>query len=106
MEKTIITDVPEHLERVLIRPLVENFCYNYMNQNKLENFTIKYVEYNKELQAGKADIYFNISAGNYTHIVLKIPIHKKSVNGKVQLTVDDPVIEISNNDPPYGKKKF
>lgn len=104
--KSAITDVPEHLERVLLRPLVETFCYNYMYQNKMENFTVKSVEYIKETQSGKADVYFAVSDGKYTHIVLRIPVHKKSVNGKIQLVVDDPTIEILNTDPPRGRKRF
>lgn len=104
MSKSIITDVPEHLERVLLRPLVENFCYNYMYQNKLDTFTIKYVEYTTEAHAGKADVYFSKPNGKYTHILLKIPVHKKVVNGKTHVTVDDPIIEIVNSDSPRSKK--
>jgi hypothetical protein len=104
--KSVITDVPEHLERVLLRPLVEIFCYNYMYQNTMENFTIKSVEYNKETQSGKADVYFSISDGKYLHIVLRIPVHKRHTGGKIQLVVDDPMIEILNTDSPRGGKRF
>jgi hypothetical protein len=106
MGKVTISDNPEHIERVLIRPLVENFCYNYMYQNNLENFTIKMVEYIKDSQAGKADVYFSVKDGTYSHIVLKIPIVKRHINGKIQVTVDDPIIEILNKDNPRIKKRF
>ena len=103
--KAPIIDVPEHLERALLRPLVENFCYNYMYSNKLDNFTIKFVEYFKESQVGKADVYFSCNDGSYTHLLLKIPVHKKSVSGKIQIVVDDPVIEINDKEAPRAKKK-
>jgi hypothetical protein len=100
MSKTNIADVPEHLERVLLRPLVENFCYNYMYQQKFDNFNIKMVEYIKELQYGRANVYFSVSGGTYTHIILRIPVHKRVVNGKTQVTIDDPIIEVINKDSP------
>jgi hypothetical protein len=106
MSKESISDVPEHLERMVLRPLVENFSYNFMYQNKLENFTIKMVEYNKETQSGKADVYFLMAKSKYMHIILKINVHKKIVNGKTKITVDDPVIEKIDNNPPTKPKRF
>jgi hypothetical protein len=70
----------------------------------METFLIKSVEYIKETQFGKADVYFSLSDGTYSHIILKIPVQKKQVNGKAQLVVEDPVIEVSDNESPRKKK--
>lgn len=99
-----IDNIPEHLERVLIRPLVENFCYNFMYKHKYESFIVKLVEYCPKENVGKADVYFSTSDGEYQHLFLKIPIIKKTENGKMKIHVQDPVIDKKNNDNPYKKK--
>jgi hypothetical protein len=103
MDKISISDVPEHLERVIIRPLVETFSYNYMYKHKFENFVIKMIEYDKKKEIGNADVYFSLRDGTYTHLMLEIPVHKKVVNGKTQVTVEDPIITKLNKEPPHKK---
>lgn len=98
--KSSITDNPEHIERVLLRPLIENFCNNYMYKNNMETFTIKTVEYSKITQFGKAEVYFIISSTKYLHLVLRIPIRKKSIDGVIQIVIEDPVIEILDHESP------
>ena len=96
-----IDDVPEHVERVLLRPLIENFCYNYMYKQKSESFVVKTVEYLPKEAYGKADVYFLLNNGEYLHLVLKVPITKKHQDGKFKLHVQDPVVSHQDSKKPY-----
>lgn len=104
MAKNKIDDVPEHLERVVLRPLVETFSYNYMYKHSFENFILKVVEYSAENQCGRAHVYFSSATGEYTHLSLKIPMHKKLENGKTKLIVEDPIVEKKDNENPRTAK--
>jgi hypothetical protein len=104
MAKSKIDDVPEHLERVVIRPLVETFSYNYMYKHSYENFILKVVEYDTKSQTGIAHVYFCAASGEYTHLRLKIPIHKTVENGKTKLVVEDPIVEKKDNENPRTAK--
>jgi hypothetical protein len=101
---TDINDIPEHVERVLLRPLIENFCTDYVTKKGYDSFLVKVVEYNPKLLYGIADTYFLLPksmGGNYIHIVLKIPIKKLEVDGKTKLHLMDPVIDKSDFKKPY-----
>jgi hypothetical protein len=99
--KICINDVPEHIERVLLRPIVENFCYSYMHKNKYEHFTIKYVEFISKTNIGKANIYFTVSKNKYCHIIIKIHVKKKISGKNTQFILDDPIIEVKDSKAPF-----
>ena len=98
---TAIDDIPEHVERVLLRPLIENFCYNYMYKHKSDSFVVKTVEYIPKESYGKADVYFLLNNGEYLHLVLKVPITKNNKDGKVKLHVQDPIVSYQDSKKPY-----
>lgn len=103
MTKKKIDEIPEHLERMLIRPLVENFSYTYMHKNSYDNFVLKVVEYDPNLKAGIAHVYFSTTIGEYIHLQLRIPIKKKMENGKSHVTLEDPVVVKTDNESPRKK---
>jgi hypothetical protein len=70
-KKTLIEN-PEHIERTVLRPQVEEFSDIYMGVNGFDSYVLKQVSYLSK--AGYADVYFYKTDGTYELLKVRMSI--------------------------------